>query len=1098
MATRVTSNMLTTNYLRNMKRNMNNMKTLQNQLASGNQIQKASENPYVASRSMQLNAEISYNKQYDENIKDTSNWLDTTDTALSQIGNIFGRIQTLLVNAGNATYGDDEKTAIQDEIKEKVNELSQVLNTSFDGSYIFGGTKTDSKPTTVVNGVLQYANTDGGAISNSYLNIAGKVTSDAVSTNTALASNNPIYLDGSGKITTSSTTTDGTANTQIIQGSSLYVDTTTGVVSTSSSLSTNPLLLKDELYSDLNGNITASKTTDNTLVTSDNALFYLTPNGNVTTSYNSTYTLIPTGTTFYKQSDGKVTTSQTTSSVPPVTNGKIDVSTPLYKDEQGFVTTSSITVNNPVTAASVNALNVSTYTPATGYSQTLIDPSGNVYTDSRGVLTKSSTTDLSTRGAALKDLWTSSYIDSASQQVKTATPIPSPNNQINLYKDSAGRVTTSPGAYPANEQILSGTNVYKTSDGNVTTIAGTGTTPLQLTDTVYVDLNGKLTTSATVNNKPVSVRDTLSIDSTAANATAKAVIGPVTSPNSVIPSDAINLYTDGSGNITNDGSGTNKTKIVLGDSLYLDNYENITVFPNTQNTLINSNDKLYKDANGNVTKSASNTQVVSGTTLYKDATGRVTTLQGGTPANESIDLKSAILYKDSNGNITTMASLNGASNTQIDNAATLYKDVNGNITTVNNNTLITSDTQLYRASDGSVTTQPVGYSFDDLIAKGINLYRDSSGNLTTTSTGNTQVNSAADLYEDANGNIITSPGNTLGELMANGVNLYKDSSGKLTTSSGGGTNTQITSLPAQLYKDSSGNITTSSGGTNTLISMNTKLSVSSGSVVVAPQVNQGQNSLIPSTTKLYVDTSTGQVKTNLIKTGDALYADNNGKIITSQTTTNTQLTVNNNIYVDAAGNLTMSQTTVNQKLSMSDVINLKNEYSTSSTTTARKAQIKTILDDKNVAQLAQLSSDLTVDISQGIKTEYNKTAVDVLEFKDKNGKSINVSDLLSNIINDLGSGGTTNNLITTDLADIQSVTANLLQKRSEVGTMQNRMDSAQQNNETQNYDMTDILSKTEDIDFAETTMNYSMMQTVYTASLQTSAKILPMTILSYL
>ncbi|ETJ34433.1 Flagellar hook-associated protein 3, partial [human gut metagenome] len=53
---------------------------------------------------MQLNGEISYNKQYNENIKDTSNWLDTTDTALSQMGNIFGRIETLLVNAGNGAY----------------------------------------------------------------------------------------------------------------------------------------------------------------------------------------------------------------------------------------------------------------------------------------------------------------------------------------------------------------------------------------------------------------------------------------------------------------------------------------------------------------------------------------------------------------------------------------------------------------------------------------------------------------------------------------------------------------------------------------------------------------------------------------------------------------------------------------------------------------------------------------------------------------------------------------------------------------------------------------------------------------------------------
>lgn len=164
MPSRITSNILTSNYLRNMKNNLNNMKTLQNQLASGKTIQKASENPYTASRSMQLNTEMSYNKQYNENIKDTSNWLDTTDTALSQMGNVFGRIETLLVSAGNGTYGPDERTAIQDEVKEKVNELSQILNTSFDGSYIFGGTKTNSKPTTVVNGKLVYADQNGNGI----------------------------------------------------------------------------------------------------------------------------------------------------------------------------------------------------------------------------------------------------------------------------------------------------------------------------------------------------------------------------------------------------------------------------------------------------------------------------------------------------------------------------------------------------------------------------------------------------------------------------------------------------------------------------------------------------------------------------------------------------------------------------------------------------------------------------------------------------------------------------------------------------------------------------------------------------------------------
>ena len=46
--------------------------------------------------------------------------------------------------------------------------------------------------------------------------------------------------------------------------------------------------------------------------------------------------------------------------------------------------------------------------------------------------------------------------------------------------------------------------------------------------------------------------------------------------------------------------------------------------------------------------------------------------------------------------------------------------------------------------------------------------------------------------------------------------------------------------------------------------------------------------------------------------------------------------------------------------------------------------------------------------------------------------------------------------------------------------------------------MTDILSQTEDIDFTQKTIEFSMAQTVYTASLQVSAKVLPPSLLDYL
>lgn len=160
--TRITNSILVSNYMNNVQRNLRNMSTIQNQLASGKQIQRASENPYVALRTMQLNTEITSNKQYNTNIQDTTNWLNTTDTALSQANNILRRIKELTVKAGNGAYAEDEIGAINDEISEKISEFGQVLNTTFDGNYIFGGTKSTSKPVSVdKEGKISYLDKDG-------------------------------------------------------------------------------------------------------------------------------------------------------------------------------------------------------------------------------------------------------------------------------------------------------------------------------------------------------------------------------------------------------------------------------------------------------------------------------------------------------------------------------------------------------------------------------------------------------------------------------------------------------------------------------------------------------------------------------------------------------------------------------------------------------------------------------------------------------------------------------------------------------------------------------------------------------------------------
>lgn len=201
---RVTNKMLSNNYLSDMNTNLQNLKTLQQQMSTGKNFSKPSDDPFNVARSMQMHSQINANTQYNKNITNVINWMDTTDTALGQLGNVFQSVREKLVSAGNAAYGSDERQKIKDEINQRVGQIGQILNTSFDGEYIFGGTRGSSKP---VDSKQDYSvaksNTSGGDIS-----ISGTPTSaDNTSYKITVAG-----VDASGNITSInySESTDGT------------------------------------------------------------------------------------------------------------------------------------------------------------------------------------------------------------------------------------------------------------------------------------------------------------------------------------------------------------------------------------------------------------------------------------------------------------------------------------------------------------------------------------------------------------------------------------------------------------------------------------------------------------------------------------------------------------------------------------------------------------------------------------------------------------------------------------------------------------------------------------------------------------------------
>src|SRR5690554_904671 len=94
---RITNNTLTGNYLRNLSRNLKAMQKYQNQLSSGKEVSRPSDNPMLVARIMQLDSNVRMNEQYEKNISDALGWTDTADGALNVVTSTLQRTKKLII-----------------------------------------------------------------------------------------------------------------------------------------------------------------------------------------------------------------------------------------------------------------------------------------------------------------------------------------------------------------------------------------------------------------------------------------------------------------------------------------------------------------------------------------------------------------------------------------------------------------------------------------------------------------------------------------------------------------------------------------------------------------------------------------------------------------------------------------------------------------------------------------------------------------------------------------------------------------------------------------------------------------------------------------
>ena len=141
---RITSNMT----LHNAATNINGNKVLvdkgNNQMTTQTKIQRPSEDPVVAVRSLALQTRLSkINQYYETNIPDAEQWMDVTETAMNNIIDNITELKKLCVQGSTSTMNTDDRETILKQLKSLQESIFAEGNADYAGRTVFTGYRTD-------------------------------------------------------------------------------------------------------------------------------------------------------------------------------------------------------------------------------------------------------------------------------------------------------------------------------------------------------------------------------------------------------------------------------------------------------------------------------------------------------------------------------------------------------------------------------------------------------------------------------------------------------------------------------------------------------------------------------------------------------------------------------------------------------------------------------------------------------------------------------------------------------------------------------------------------------------------------------------------
>lgn len=130
--------------------NLNKVKTQRqkyfNQLTSGKQLEKPSDDPAGAAKVIQLKKILMQTENYQKNIDDAKSFLVATESSLDAVAENLQQAITIGLRGSSDTTGEEARKLLADQVGYILDRVLAEANRQYGSKYIFGGTATDQAP----------------------------------------------------------------------------------------------------------------------------------------------------------------------------------------------------------------------------------------------------------------------------------------------------------------------------------------------------------------------------------------------------------------------------------------------------------------------------------------------------------------------------------------------------------------------------------------------------------------------------------------------------------------------------------------------------------------------------------------------------------------------------------------------------------------------------------------------------------------------------------------------------------------------------------------------------------------------------------------